>query len=102
MRPVPIPDEALMQARAKYGLEAVARVVIGEPGDVTREDIRPAEYLVIPSELYPGAPTFVAVIELDDTERAAIADGGRLALALEGGELPWSLWVTQGQDVDRG
>jgi hypothetical protein len=69
------------------------RAVIGEPGDPTRDDVRPCEYVVTPSTLYPGRPTVSALIELDDDERAAIAAGARIWLTLDGGELPWSLTV---------
>lgn len=86
MRPVPIPDGV---AEANGGV----RAVIGEPGDPTRDDVRPCEYVVTASTLYPGRSAFTALIELDDSDRAAIADGAWLALTLDGGELPWSLAV---------
>jgi hypothetical protein len=86
MRPVPIPDGV---AEAMGG----RRVVIGEPGDPTRTDVRPCEYVATLSELYPGRPCVTALVELDDDDRAAIADGARLSLTLDGGELPWSLAV---------
>lgn len=86
MRPVPIPDGV---AEAMGG----QRVVIGEPGDPTREDVRPCEYVFTPSDLYPGRPCVTALIELDDADREAIANGARLSLTLDGGELPWSLAV---------
>jgi hypothetical protein len=86
MRPIPIPDGV---AEAEGG----RRVVIGEPGDPTRDDVRPCEYIVTPSLLYPGRPVFTALIELDDIDRAAIAAGGRLSLTLDGAEVPWSLTV---------
>lgn len=86
MRPIPIPDG---MAEAMGG----RRVVIGEPGDPTRTDVRPCEYVVTESELYPGRPVVSALIELDDTDRDAIAAGARLWLRLDGGELPWALEV---------
>jgi len=69
------------------------RVVIGEPGDPTRVDVRPCEYVVTPSHIYPGSPAFHALVELDDEDRAAIAEGAQVWLSLDGGELPWSLTV---------
>lgn len=86
MRAIPIPDGV---AEATGG----RRVVIGEPGDPTRDDVRPCEYVVGHSQLYPGRYTFTALVELDDGDRAAIAAGARLSLTLDGGELPWSLAV---------
>ena len=88
MRAVPIPDGLA----EKMGGQ---RLVIGEPGDPTRTDVRPCEYVVTPSSLYPGRPVCMALIELDDDERAAIAGGARLWLSLDGGELPWSLDVAR-------
>lgn len=84
MRPIPIPDGV---AEASGG----RRVVIGEPGDPTRDDVRPCEYVVTPSAIYPGRPCFTALVELDDDDRAVIAAGGRLALTIDGAELPWSI-----------
>lgn len=86
MRAVPIPDGV---AEAAGGV----RVVIGEPGDPTRTDVRPCEYIVRPSELYPGGHTFTVLVVLDDDERAAVADGHWVALTLDGAEVPWSLQV---------
>lgn len=86
MRAVPIPDGV---AEASGG----RRVVIGEPGDPTRDDVRPCEYVITPSRLYPGRPCVSALIELDDADRAAIAAGKRVWLTMDGGELPWSLAV---------
>ncbi len=86
MRPVPIPPGV---AEAMGG----RTVVIGEPGDVTRTDVRPCEYVVTPSSLYPGRPCFTALIELDDADREAIAAGAPLALTLDGAEVPWSVSV---------
>lgn len=84
MRPVPIPDGV---AEAMGG----RRVVIGEPGDPTREDVRPCEYVVRPSALYPGRPCVSALVELTDEDRRRLARGGHIWLTLDGGELPWSL-----------
>ena len=67
------------------------RVVIGEPGDPTRTDVRPCEYIVRPSALYPGRMTYMACIELDDTDRIRLAAGAHLWLTLDGGEVPWSI-----------
>lgn len=86
MTPIPIPDGAAEAAGGR-------RVVIGEPGDPTRDDVRPCEYVVTPSRLYPGRVAFTALVELDDNDRAAIAAGAKLSLTLDGGELPWSLEV---------
>lgn len=85
MRPLPIPDGV---AETMGG----QRVVIGET-DPTRDDVRPCEYVVTPSALYPGQPCVHALVELDDMDRAVLANGGRLWLTLDGGELPWSLTV---------
>lgn len=84
MRPIPIPDGV---AEASGG----RRIVIGEPGDPTREDVRPCEYIVTESALYPGRPCVTALIELDDEDRAALSAGAHLSLTFDGGELPWSL-----------
>lgn len=93
MRAIPIPDGV---AESVGG----TRVVIGEPGDPTRDDIRPCEYIVLPSALYPGRPTITALVDLDDDERAAIAAGAKLWLTLDGGELPWSLAVAAASDEE--
>lgn len=85
MRPVPISDE-LVEASVNG-----RREVIGEPGDPTNMVIRPVEYLVRPSILYPGRSTYTAVIKLDDEDRKLIAQGAILTLTLDGGELPWEL-----------
>lgn len=85
MRALPIPDGV---AEAMGG----ARIVIGE-SDPTRDDVRPCEYVMTPSKLYPGRPCVHALIELDDAERARIADGARIWLTLDGGEWPWTLQV---------
>lgn len=84
VNPVPIPDGV---AEAMGG----KRVVIGEPGDPTRTDVRPCEYVVKPSDLYPGRPQVWTLIVLDDEDRAKAAAGAMLWLQLDGGELPWSL-----------
>ncbi len=83
MRAVPIPDGMPGQ-----------RIVIGE-SDPTRDDVRPCEYLVTESDLYPGRPAVHALVELSDEDRAAIASGARIWLRLDGGELPWTLSVAQ-------
>lgn len=85
MRPIPITSG---MAEALGG----QRVVIGED-DPTRDDVRPCEYIVTASQIYPGRPCVSAVVELDDDDRAAIAAGAPLLLTLDGGELPWSLQV---------
>lgn len=89
MIPVPISDEIL--AAHPEG----RRVVLGEPGMNPADDHAPTpcEYLVTPSTLYPGRPCFTALLELSDDERAAIADGARVALTLDGAEIPWSVEV---------
>lgn len=84
MHAIPIPDGWAEELGGR-------RVVIGEPGDPTRTDVRPAEYLVRPSTLYPGQPSFGALIELDDHDRELLAAGGRLWLTLDGAEVPWSV-----------
>lgn len=86
MRAVPIPDGV---AERMGGV----RKVIGEPGDPTREDVRPCEYVVTPSQLYPGRASVHALIEVEPNEREAIAAGAQLWLTLDGGELPWTLQV---------
>lgn len=86
MRAIPIPDG---MAEALGG----RRIVIGEPGDPTRTDVRPCEYVITESVLYPGRPCVHALVELEPAEREAIATGARLLLTLDGGELPWSIDV---------
>jgi hypothetical protein len=93
MRAVPIPDGV---AEAMGG----RRVVIGEPGDPTRDDVRPCEYVVTASALYPGRPVVSALVELDDDDRAAAAAGMPLWLTLDGGELPWSLTFVPPPEAD--
>jgi hypothetical protein len=66
MRPLPIPDGV---AEAMGGQRVVNR------------------------RLYPGRPVVSALIEVSDEDRAAIAEGARLWLHLDGGELPWSITV---------
>lgn len=85
MRAIPIPDGT---AEALGG----RRMVIGE-ADPTRDDVRPAEYVVIESDLYPGRPAVLALVEPDDEDRELLAAGARIWLRLDGGELPWSLTV---------
>ena len=89
-QPIPIPDGV---AEAMGG----RRVVIGEPGDPTRTDVRPCEYVATDSTLYPGRPCFRALVMLTEDERAAVAVGAPLWLTLDGGELPWSIDVAEGQ-----
>jgi hypothetical protein len=84
MRPIPIPDGV---AERMGGV----RHVIGEPGDPTREDVRPCEYVLTESELYRGRPCVAALVELDDVDRELVAAGARLWLTMDGGELPWRL-----------
>ncbi len=86
MRAIPIPEG---MAEAMGG----KRVVIGEPGDPTRQDVRPCEYVITASELYPGRPCVHALIELDDDDRSHLAHGAKVVLTMDGGELPWSLFV---------
>lgn len=86
MIPVPIPEG---MAEAMGG----RRVVIGEPGDPTRTDVRPCEYVVTSSALYPGRPSVHALVALDDEDRERVAAGARLWLTLDGSELPWSITV---------
>ncbi len=85
MRPLPIPDGL---AEAMGG----RRIVIGEP-DPTDDRVRPCEYVITASAIYPGCPTVSALIQLDDEDRRRIAAGARLWLHLDGGELPWSIDV---------
>lgn len=66
--------------------------MVGE-SDPTRDDVRPCEYIVTPSDVYPGRPALTALVELDDDEREAIAAGARVLLTMDGGEVPWSLMV---------
>lgn len=92
MRPVPIPDDVLAEFVAATGGNA-HRVVLGEP-DPTRLDVRPAEYVMHPSKLFPGRPCYTALVKLSDEDRAAIIAGADVVvLTLDGAEVPWSLAV---------
>lgn len=86
MRAVPIPDGVAEKMGGR-------RIVIGEPGDPTRADVRPCEYILTSSALYPGRGCVTALVELDDQDRELIAAGARVWLTMDGGELPWSLTV---------
>lgn len=66
------------------------RTVIG-PSDPTRDDMRACEYAVAESHEYPGRPRVLVRVELDDDDRAIIAEGGVIWLEMDGGELPWAL-----------
>lgn len=84
MRALPIPDGV---AAASGG----RRVVIGED-DPTRDDLRPCEYVITPSKLYPGRVVYSALVELDDSEVERIGAGHRrFWLTLDGCEVPWSI-----------
>lgn len=87
MNAIPIPDGV---AEAMGG----KRIVIGE-SDPTRDDVRPCEYVLTASQLYPGRPVVTALVALDDEERRRIAAGAHISLTLDGGELPWSLSVEE-------
>lgn len=89
MRAVPIPDGV---ADAMHG----ERITLGEPGDPTRTDVRPCEYVITRSELYPGRLCYHALVTLEPAEREAIAAGHDIWLTLDGGEVPWALDVTGG------
>lgn len=92
MMPVPIPDEMLGAFRDATGGQA-ERLVLGEP-DPTRLDLRPAEYVVHPSTLFPGRSCYTALVRLSDEDRQAIVDGAEfVVLTLDGAEVPWSLGV---------
>lgn len=96
MRPVPIPDHL----RSRY-----QTAIIGEPGMSPADDDAPSpvEYVVAPSTLYPGRPTFNALITLDDEDVARIAAGARLVwLTLDGAEVPWSLVLADQEMVAEG
>lgn len=79
MRATPIPD-----------WWTGARVVVGE-SDPTRDDVRPCEYAVTDSTIFPGRPAVHARVELDDRDREVLAAGGVLWMCMDGGELPWSI-----------
>jgi hypothetical protein len=87
VRPVPIPDGVAEQMAGR-------RIVIGD-SDPTRDDMRPCEYVLTPSTIYPGRPCVHALVALDDADREAIAAGARLWLSLDGGEWPWTLQVAR-------
>ena len=82
MRATPLPDSWEGQ-----------RAIIG-PADPTRDDLRACEYAVAPSLEFPGRPKVLVRIELDDTDRDLIAAGAVLWLEMDGGELPWQLFIT--------
>lgn len=87
MMPVPIPDGV---AEAMGG----HRTVIGDAGNPADEGRpRPCEYVVVPSELYPGRSAVYALVVADDDERRRLAAGAPVWLCLDGGEVPWSLTV---------
>ena len=65
--------------------------IIGDPIN----DLHAVEYLVEPSQLYPGRPCLTVYLEVEEHERELIARGGRLALSFDGGELPWNLTVLE-------
>lgn len=89
MRTVPIPDGLAEAAGGE-------RLVIGED-DPTRDDVRPAEYVVTPSRLFPGRPCFTALVVLEAEDLEAIAAGAtHLSITLDGGEVPWSIAVVTG------
>jgi len=88
---LPIPDE--------WVIHGARRIVIGEPGDPTRTDVRPCEYLVTGSALYPGRPAVTARVGLSVNEREAVALGADLILTLDAGEVPWSIGVTRPPEV---
>lgn len=92
MIPVPIPEALLAAVRVTE--PAAERLTIGEPGDPTRDDVRPAEYLITPSTLYPGRATYSALVLLSPEDRQAIIDGAEhVLLTLDGAEVPWSIAV---------
>lgn len=92
MHAVPIPDDVLDAWIEQHG--HAARIVIGE-SDPTRDDVRPCEYLLTASSVFPGQPCVTALVELTDADRAAIAAGARLTLTMDGGEAPWTLAVLE-------
>ena len=85
MMPVPIPDGV---AEAMGG----QRVVLGDPGDPTGP-VRPCEYVLTASELYPGGFAVHAIVVPDDEDLRRLAAGAPLLLTLDGGEVPWCLSV---------
>lgn len=83
MRAIPIPDgmaEDLGGHRVVFGLEELEA---GVP-------VNPIEAVVAPSNLYPGVERVHSLIELDDTDRAALASGARLLLTIHRG-MAWQL-----------
>lgn len=82
MRATPLPDSW-----------AGRRAVIG-PADPTREDLRACEYAVVASREFPGRPRVLVRVELDGKDREAVAAGAVLWLELDGGELPWQMYLT--------
>lgn len=82
MHPIPIPAHVDPD---------LPRTVLGAPGDPTNDDVRPCEYIVSPSTLYPGRHSFTAIIALDDEDRAALAAGAHLSFTMEGAEVPWAI-----------
>lgn len=87
MRAVPIPDGV---AEAMGG----QRIVLGDD-DPTRDDVRPCEYILTASKIYPGRPCVHALVELDPEDRARLAAGARVWLTMDGGEWPWALTVEE-------
>jgi len=87
VRAVPIPDGV---AEAMGG----KRIVIGDE-DPTRDDVRPCEYVMVPSDIYLGRPAVLALVELEPQERERIAAGARIWLRMDGGEWPWALSVEE-------
>lgn len=84
MRAIPIPPGVAAAAEGRT-------IVIGDD-DPTRDDLRPCEYVVTPSDLYPGHYVYSALVEMDDSEVEAIAAGcRRFWLTLDGAEVPWSI-----------
>lgn len=89
MRPIPIPDIVLQANGGR-------RHVIGE-ADPTRDDVRPVEYLVTPSSLYPGRHCFTTIVVLEEADLEAIRRGAtHLALTLDGAEVPWAVEIVEG------
>lgn len=92
MIPIPIPDAVLAEFQNATNGDAY-RAVLGE-ADPTRLDVRPAEYIVHPSRLFPGRSCYTALVRLSDEDRQAIVDGADIVvLTLDGAEVPWSLAV---------
>ena len=91
MIPIPISDEVFEAVRNED--PSANRMVIGEAGmnPADPDAPMPCEYIVLPSKLYRGRHLFTVLVELNDEDRAAVARGAKLALTLDGGELPWTL-----------